>query len=441
MGRSVNQPFRRFASEDKGAVALMFGLTGLVLLVLVGGSVDYSRAATERTRLQTAVDATGLALVHLPAGTSATALQQQAQAFFNGVYKPTPGFPSPRLTASAISSGIQINVSNDVPLTMLALLGTNSWTVGAQSQTIYGKSKVEIALVLDNSGSMGQDGKIEALKGAVSDLIDQLKKTVVNTGDVKLSLIPFNTQVNIGTSYKNNANLRWDVSVTNQQIKNYIKNYGISSSAPTQSNWPGCISDRDDTYQDFDTKSDPATAITTSKYVTSFCHYYAGGFPNNGSQIIAMKALTTDLDGVKTAANSMIPTGATNITIGLVMGLATLRSDTPFGTNSATDQLTNKFVIVFTDGNNTQNRFKGNGQDGNAEAPQVDARFTKACTNAKQYAQATVFTVGIGDGANDLLRNCATDPAQYYYPISSASQISGVFNAILAQISRIRTSK
>ena len=435
------QNLGRYAQDDRGAVALMFGLIGLVLLVLIGGSVDYSRAATERTRLQSAIDATGLALVHWPADTPAAVLQQQAQDFFNGVYKATPGFPSPQLTVTAISNGVQLNVSNNVPLAVLALLGTNSWPVSVQSQTVYGKNKVEIALVLDNSGSMADDGKIEALKNAVGDLIDELKRSVVNTGDVKLSLVPFNTQVNVGTGYANNSNMRWDVSVSNNSIRNYIRNYGIPTTAPTPANWPGCISDRDDDYQDFDTKSNPATAITSSKYVASFCHYYLGGFPVNGSQITAMQGLTTNLDGVKAAASSMIPTGATNITIGLVMGLATLRSDTPFGAMSASDQSVSKFVIVFTDGHNTQNRFKGNGRDGNSEAPQVDDRFSKACANAKQYAQAIVFTVGIGDGANSLLRNCATDPAQNYYPITNASQISGVFKAILAQISNIRTAR
>lgn len=431
----------RFVQRQDGAVALMFGLVGLVLLMLVGGAIDYSRAANERTRLQSAIDATGLALVHLPSDTSAAVISQQALAFFSSVYKPSPGFSTPRLTATQMANGIKLEAVNDVPLSVLALTGTNSWPVGVSSQTVYGKNKIEIALVLDNSGSMAIDGKITALKNAVDNLITQLSSLVVNPGDVKLSLVPFNTQVNIGTGYASSSALRFDVDVSNPHIRNYIKNFGISRYAPIPANWPGCVSDRDDDYHDYDTKGDAPTTAKESKYVAAYCHYYVGGYPVAGQQITAMKALTTDLDSVRAASNSMIPTGATNITIGLVTGLATLRADTPFGAQSATDTFTNKFVIVFTDGHNTQNRFKGNGFDKNAESPQVDARFSKACDNARSSARAVIFTVGIGDGANDLLRSCATDPAAYYFPISSASQIGAAFEAILGQITKIRTSR
>jgi hypothetical protein len=46
----------------------------------------------------------------------------------------------------------------------------------------------EAALVLDNTGSMADSGKITALKTATNNLLTQLKNPVVNNGDV--SIIP-----------------------------------------------------------------------------------------------------------------------------------------------------------------------------------------------------------------------------------------------------------
>lgn len=444
MMKNCSHLARRFLAERDGAIAIMFALVGLVLLAMIGGVIDYTRSINERSRLQSALDATGLALVHLPNGTPADVVQQRAQEFFTSVYKATPGVPTPRLGVNPIENGVRLEASNDVPLSILALAGVNRWTIGAKSQTNFARNKVEIALVLDNSGSMNYEGKIEALKSALNTLITQLQASIISPGDVKISVVPFNSQVNIGTGFASSNALRFDVDIKNPSILNFFSFYSIPLTPPTPIDWPGCIVDRDDSYFDFDTKSDPPNAITNSKYVASYCQDYPTNPPIQGQQIIPMKTLTADLENVRAVVNSMAPQGATNNTIGLVTGLSTLRSDTPFGGQSVDDEFTRKFLIQFTDGRNTQNRFKGYGSGGydiNPEAALVDERFQKACNNAKFYGKVTIFTVGLGGGANDLLRSCATDPAAHYFPITSASQIASAFQSILEQITKIRTTR
>ena len=65
-------------------------------------------------------------------------------------------------------------------------------------------TKLRVALVLDNTGSMNQtDGtgtsKISALKTATHQLLTQLQNAAINPGDVQVSLIPFSLDVNTGT--------------------------------------------------------------------------------------------------------------------------------------------------------------------------------------------------------------------------------------------------
>src|SRR6185437_16811191 len=77
------------------------------------------------------------------------------------------------------------------------------------STTAWGNVKMRVALVLDNTGSMSQSGKITALRNAVAGsggLIDQLSGLAKNPGDVLISVIPFVKIVNVGSS---NYNANW----------------------------------------------------------------------------------------------------------------------------------------------------------------------------------------------------------------------------------------
>jgi uncharacterized protein YegL len=71
------------------------------------------------------------------------------------------------------------------------------------STEIKGSMKrLELALALDNTGSMASSNKMSEPKKATHTLLDTLKKAVKKDGDVKVAIIPFDTTVNISTSYK-----------------------------------------------------------------------------------------------------------------------------------------------------------------------------------------------------------------------------------------------
>ncbi|HTO64166.1 MAG TPA: vWA domain-containing protein, partial [Bradyrhizobium sp.] len=72
--------------------------------------------------------------------------------------------------------------------------------VQADSTTKWGSSRLRVALVLDNTGSMAQDGKLTGLKTATKNLLDQLKAAVSVDGDVYVSIIPFSKDVRVDMS-------------------------------------------------------------------------------------------------------------------------------------------------------------------------------------------------------------------------------------------------
>jgi hypothetical protein len=61
--------------------------------------------------------------------------------------------------------------------------------------------------VLDVTGSMAQDGKMDALKPAAKSLIDQLAALAKKPGDVYASIIPFAKDV--GASNHNASWIHW----------------------------------------------------------------------------------------------------------------------------------------------------------------------------------------------------------------------------------------
>jgi hypothetical protein len=99
-----------------------------------------------------------------------------------------------------------------------------------------------------------------------------------------------------------------------------------------------------------------------------------------------------------------------------------------------TEDLT-KYVVLMTDGDNTRNRW-GNHHGWNND---MNDRTELACDNLKA-ANIQVFTVRLVSGNADLLRGCATNTSMYY-DVQDAAQLSGVFNAIGAEIASLHLSK
>src|SRR5262245_11393993 len=91
--------------------------------------------------------------------------------------------------------------------TRVALQAALDSTALMPSATIrWGTNRLRVALVLDNTGSMKDDGKMDALKKATNDLLDTLKTAAVNKEDVYVSIVPFSRSINVG---KANATANW----------------------------------------------------------------------------------------------------------------------------------------------------------------------------------------------------------------------------------------
>ena len=183
--------------------------------------------------------------------------------------------------------------------------------------------------------------------------------------------------------------------------------------------WTGCVIDR---VQSYDVTSDaPVTTNTDTLYPAAKCAT---------NSLLPIMGLTTDIASARLYAAKMTPAGNTNITIGVQWGMEVLSPSAPFTEGADfTDTTKNKYMIILTDGLNTQNRWT-------TTASSIDARTALACANAKKLG-ITIFTVRLQDGNSDMLQACATQN-DYYYNLSSATQINGALGGIMKSIKKIR---
>jgi Flp pilus assembly protein TadG len=218
--KTIRRHLAAFHAARRGNVAVMFALTIVPIIAIVGFAVDYTRANQVKTELQAALDSTALMMSKSAGTLSQEDLQTQANSYFKALFDST-GVNNINISASYSTSGgatLTVNGSADVPTTFLAVLGYKDLTVDGSSTTKWGSSRLRVALVLDNTGSMVDDDKIGALKTATKALLTQLQNAVTTPGDVYVSIIPFVKDVSVDmTAYDSSWDswIQWDDGTDN----------------------------------------------------------------------------------------------------------------------------------------------------------------------------------------------------------------------------------
>ena len=209
--RKFRDALRAFHGAQTGNVAIIFAIATLPIIAAVGFAVDYSRANAVKAAMQSALDATALMISKEAATDSAAQLQTNAQKYFLALFTQTQA-QSPTVTASYTTTGgteVVLNGTADVPTSLLGIIGYNTITVTGSSTTKWGSNRLRVALVLDNTGSMADAGKMPALQAATKSLLTQLQNAVTVNGDVYVSIIPFVKDVNLGASNWNSNYIYW----------------------------------------------------------------------------------------------------------------------------------------------------------------------------------------------------------------------------------------
>jgi Flp pilus assembly protein TadG len=417
---------RRLGADRKGTTALIFSLTTIPVVAVVGGGVDMGRAMNLRAEMQGVLDSAVLSGGRqFQLTNSDTAAKTMVANSFNAAFNiPSQHFANPVLTVNTVDLTnllITAKATADVPTPFLALVGvpTLSFTVTSQSGLTVGgpnnDKNIEVSMMLDITGSMsdpagGGLSKLAAAKLAAKDLVNIVIPTNYSGQQTsRIALVPFSQYVNVGTTYY-------------QAVTNY-----------SPSNNKTCVTER--TGNDKYTDAAPAANKWIGKFKTE---------SNHGDMSCVPAATIIPLTNSKTALNTAIDGFTANGWTAGHLGTAwawymispNWQNVWPVGSkpeNYGPNVI--KVAVLLTDGDyNTYYRNNTASQD---QAAQL-------CSGMKQGNNIIVFTVGFGTSMSQstktFLKNCATD-YDHYFDAADGDALRAAFRSIAFTITQLRLTK
>jgi Flp pilus assembly protein TadG len=206
LARDFARKCKTFASNERANVMILFGFAAIPLFGMVGAAVDYSQAANLKTKLQAATDATALFVAREADKLSDSELAVRASKV---LLAELPNELSVKVDSLALSVGrteLTMKTSAVFPTSFMDLFGIDVVPVTASTMTVITNDTYEIALVLDNSGSMsssaGGKSKMSAAKEAAKKLVNIMLTSPTSKDRTEISLVPFTLSVKVGAGYK-----------------------------------------------------------------------------------------------------------------------------------------------------------------------------------------------------------------------------------------------
>ena len=389
-----------FARNKRGNVAILFGLAIIPMVLAIGAAVDYGRALMVRERMADAADASALAIGSWTNLTEAE-MKAKAQQYFDANYSTSSiGSPS-AIKVSFPGDDIIVSVSGTVPTTFMRLANINSVDVGASATVTKRQRNIELALVLDTTGSMDRDGKMSSMQSAAKAMVKELFGANSTSDTLTVAVVPFAGAVNVGSDNKSKSWIDKNAQskVAQEDFGSGVKAFDLYDDIKKGWSWAGCVRERsgsayeltdatpgtgdslfapylapdepdedyadDDDYDNSYIEDDQCGQSKKKKRTPAACQKYTGkynGFkkddskaagPNWNCPPAAITALSNSKSTVTSAISALEPNGFTVIPAGLLWGWRVLSPGEPFAEGKPYDENERvKAIVLLTDGTN-----------------------------------------------------------------------------------------
>ncbi len=331
--RTLVDLLKRFHADERGVFAVIFGLMAIVLVAFGGAAVDYTAVETARTRAQVALDSAALGLqptiFNTPAPTSA-ALKASALALLRErLNDESLEIAVDTAEANAGNGTLHLEATVRVNTAFVALVGVPALTARIVSEATRKRLNLEVAMVLDNSGSMDQQSRMTNLKKAARCAMNVLfnaievcndtrteNDRVTSESNIWIGIVPFTGFVNVGAD---NRTASWIDSTGLSSIAN--DNFDDDDnpateytgtvnrlSLYTQHNiaWRGCVEARPYPYDTNDTE--PSAANPDTLFVPQWS-------PDTPETLSSNSSTTRYIPNYTTSNNGAGPTVFTSNTL------------------------------------------------------------------------------------------------------------------------------
>lgn len=405
MKRTINHIAKKYRKNTEGNVAIMMAVT---LFGVVGGlalAVDLSNSYFAKQRLQNTTDAVALMAAKDKSLDSEAKLQQAAQALYDATY---PNSTGTRIVIESIrrdGDSVIVTTRNNIDTHFTGIFNKSSQDVGVTSSATYTQRSLDVALVLDTTGSMGGQAsggggtKLQSLQSAANGLIDTLENS--DADKVRMAVIPFAQYVNVGADYKRASWIDLDNNL--------------------ESSWNGCVGSRINGQDE--TPSRAGSKIPA--YVSVNC----------GSEI---QPLTDEFNDVRASINSFKAKGWTYIPSGITWGWRALEGELPAKVAAAPRDTVHKNVmVIMTDGENTRAK-RGLDHEGK-NVKDANSKTARLCGSVKNdNIEIYTITYNLNDTATKrMMQDCATDSTKFF-DARTAADLDRAFQSIASDLDVLR---
>lgn len=482
--------------RQSGGIAVMFAVTLVPLLGFAGLAVDFGRAQLLRNQLGFALDAAALA-VGSSHGTTAE-LEARLEDFIAANLPDADLVDDATLTLDVDGETVRATASVRMDTTFMRVLGRDHLDISVSTEVVREISGLELAMVLDVTGSMAGQ-KIIDLRTAAQALVDIVFGDETNPEYLKVAVVPYSAAVNVGDEASAIVSDPWlshvdpeDIGLDPDDPEYNITRIRYQPSDPLM--WKGCVRERP--YPDDVRDSSVAAGgywplyYWPSSYDNDWTY---GGLDTNPSHGNNMRTpnlgcgtpilpLTSQRQDVEDAVDDLVAwsRGGTTGNVGMAWGWRVLSPEPPFTQGLPYDEpLWQKAIVMMTDGdnqiykvpsfkdfrdldhdhstsdtvNNTYFTSDYSSYDRVSEGnlgttsvstanTRLDTRLSTVCENIKETG-ILVFTItfgsGVDSGTRSIYQNCASDPA-YYFHAPSGADLRQVFETVGQRLTRLRVA-
>ena len=235
MRASICKFLKAAGRNDGGNLSIIFATTLPVLLMTSGAALDLTRWLDARSKTKSALDSavlSGARALQLDPGNSSNALAVAKSSYDGNVAKRLPlASDSVQFVITPDNKGVTATGAAAIQTTFLRIVGIQAlplvggagakFPIGTVGIGGMGGGDVEVAVMLDVTGSMCDDGngpcntgtKVSGLKDAAKDLVNIVLQTGSDKYTSRIALVPFSTRVRVeansgsGTLMKSMTNL------------------------------------------------------------------------------------------------------------------------------------------------------------------------------------------------------------------------------------------
>ena len=362
-----------FSSDERGSLTI-FSLFLFVLILLIAGlAVDLARFESERVAVQNTLDSAIL---------SASSLSQESDAetlvkdyFAKAGLDPDGVTVVETQQLSGDGTGlVGRGVTATAPISMntlfMSMMGIDELNGGSGGRAYEAVQNIEISLIVDISGSMGRNSRLDNLKVAAKEFVDVVLTDNPSADYTSISIIPYNATVVVGDEILSRLNAGGS-SVAVDPVPSYP---GAMATYNTEHNHSTCVRFEDN---DFYTRAiSPTTPLNRVSHFKEGGNSYSKPTMNsrwcneNRSSILPLSNNPTIL---KAHIDGLTSGGWTGIDNGMKWGVAlldpafapvtaamvddTVLSENVRGRPGLYDNAsTLKYVVLMTDGDNTIQR-------------------------------------------------------------------------------------